>query len=301
MQSMKQEQISVKVVKVLYPKLNWEEIENGTEPRRGESVWYIIQTDLYICKGSMTWRPEPNERLLLTGQPTAYQGKIEFKFSAVIPDVPVNERDILKYACELTKGIGPVIEEKIWDSRGDDWRNVTDQDVPELGSMERLAMFQDTISKIDTEIEKTQAIGFILAHRGTLNMAGLSWEEWKSATVTIITEDPYRISDLPHYGFCHVDSSMRHAFGIGDDDPRRIRSGLEYAMKQLTERGSTAIDWHMLYAAAVKLLGEAHSSLIVSQFKAAMDQGKFKPFPLSRRVALARDYHYESEIYNYVK
>lgn len=296
---MKTEQIAVRIVKVLWPKVNMEAVENCTESRRGEPVWYILQTDLYIAKGKMTWRPEPNERLLLTGMPTAYQGKMEFKFTEAIPNVPVNERDILKYACELTKGIGPAIEQQIWDARGEQWRSVLVDDVPALAHHDRLVNLQATIDRIGTEIEKTKTIGFILAHRGTLNMAGLAWEEWKTATVSTITDDPYRISDLPHYGFCHVDTSMRHSFGIGDADPRRIRAGLKYAMKQLTERGSTAIDWHMLYATAVKLLGENHASLIVNETKLMRDSGELVMFKESKRMSLAVDFHYERSIYDY--
>lgn len=293
----KTETIHVQVQRVLFPKLKPGETE--AEAANGDPIWYILQTDSWVAKGSLTWRPRENERLVLVGSQCAYKGQLEFRFTSATPDIPTNPRDILTYASELTHGIGPAIEEKIWQARGADWRSVTVEDVPELGQRGRLAAFQETIDKIGLEIEKTKTIGFIMAHKGTLNLAALAWAEWGIETIARVTENPYILSDLPHYGFAHIDGDIRRSFDITDPDPRRIRAGLIYGMKQLTERHGTAVGWHMLAKHAMELMGAHHNAEIAAESRAMFADGVIYGFKATKRIALAADYKYETRIYDY--
>ena len=102
-------QLKAKVERVLFPR----------EGVAGD--FYIIATDAGCCKGTMRWRPEPGEKLAMTGAWGEYKGSQEFRFKEVWHDIPQDSRSLLHYACELTKGCGPATEEAIWDALGDRW------------------------------------------------------------------------------------------------------------------------------------------------------------------------------------
>ena len=248
----------------------------------------------------MSWRPEENERLILDGQWSAYRGQKEFKFQSAMPDIPIDPRDQLKYVCERTRGIGYAIEQAIWDAKGAEWRSVTDRDVKALGRGDLLARFQETIDLVEREAEKTQVIGWLMGHGATIKMATAAWDIWKKQTIGVVSTNPYRLTELPHYGFVHVDNGIRQSFGIGNDDPRRIRAGVIYALQQLTEHGSTAIDWSALRDVSVKHLNGIHLELIVTAIGEMFQDGTLRGFKGTQRIALGLDYQNELEIFDYV-
>lgn len=279
--------LNVIVDKVLYPK----------EGQDGD--WFIIATEHGICKGNIAWRPAPGERLQLTGKQSTYQGKSEFKFSLAIPDVPVNPRDQLRYVIERTRGVGPATETVIWETLGDDWKSVKSGDVPQLDKGSKLAALQEMIATVEQEAEKSQAIAWLIGYGSTVNMAISAWEMWETSTIGVVQQDCYRLAELPHYGFVHVDQKVRIHFGIADDDPRRIRACVLYSLKQLTSSGSTAIEWPVLRNEAVKN-ARGFSNLINEMVSEMFQDGALVGFIGTQRIALKQDYHNEQEIWNYV-
>lgn len=264
-----------------------------------ESDWYIIGTNEGIVKGAMGWRPADGERLKLTGRWVTYKGEKQFKFSIATPDVPVHPRDQLRYVCERTRGVGPATEQAIWDAMGDNWRNVQSGDVPALDKGNKLANFQEMVMTINREADKSQAIAWLVGHGSTVNMAIAAWEQWNVSTIGVVQQDCYRLADLPHYGFIHIDREIRKYFDITDDDPRRIRAVVLYAIKQLTESGSTAIEWPMLAECAAKHAG-GFNTLIAEMVSKMFAEGALIGFPGTRRIALAEDFNNEKGIMEYV-
>jgi hypothetical protein len=269
-------------------------------PKEGQSGdWFIIGTNEGTVKGSMGWRPADGERLKLTGKWVPYKGEKQFKFTQAQPDVPIHPRDQLRYVCERTRGIGPATEQAIWDTLGDDWRNVQNGDVPALDKGRKLADFQEMIMTVDREAEKSQVITWLLGCGSTVNMAIAAWKEWKASTIGIVQQDCYRLSDLPHYGFIHVDREIRKHFDIADNDPRRIRAVVLYSIKQLTESGSTTIEWPMLSDLAAKHAG-GYAPLIAEMVGTMFEDGALIGFKGTRRIALSQDFKNETEIMDYV-
>ncbi len=249
----------------------------------------------------MAWRPEENERLMLTGSWSVYQGKREFKFESAMPDIPVSPRDQLKYACDRTRGIGYSIEEKIWKAKESDWRDVAECDVKELSRGDLMSRFRETIDMLEREAEKSQVIAWLMGHNATIKMSMAAWELWKKQTVGVVNTDCYRLAELPNYGFVHVENGIRQSFGIEDTDPRRIKAGVVYALRQLTEHGSTAIDWTALRDQALKHLGALHLTMVVDSISEMFGDGTLRGFVGTQRIALGKDYQDELEIYSYVK
>lgn len=259
----------------------------------------IVTEGSGTVKGTMHWRPVRGERLTLTGKWGTYQGKREFSFTVATPNIPGDPRSALHYAVSRTIGIGPKLEQAIWDARGEAWMDVQCSDV-KLLTEDRLARLQETILELNGEYEKSNTISWLMGKGATIAMAVAAWEKWQSAAIGVISSDCYQLTTLKGYGFCHVDRGIRLAFDIADDDPRRIASGVLYAMTQETASGSTVVRWDALRDRAIKELG-GHLSLIVQSVRDMFTTGALVPFPSSALIATEEDFSNAMSIWDYCK
>lgn len=284
-------ELTVKVDRVCYPK---EGIEGD---------WYILSCmagdTLVTAKGNMPWRPKQHERLKLTGDWKNYQGKREFSFKAAALDMPTGARELLHYVCEMTPGIGPALEEQIWELKGDAWAAIEEGEISRLRGRTYHA-FMGALESAEADRAKGEVIAELLKAGCTMNMAAAAYEKWKDGTVGVIQSDPYRLTELAHYGFSDVDAKIRIYYGIGDGDPRRIRAAMIYVMKQLTEGGSTLVRWDILESQCLTKLG-GYKDVILSCAKEMITEGSLKAFPSTRSIALASDYKNELIIWEYIQ
>jgi len=285
------QQIIVAVTTVYYPK-------DGAE-----GDWYAFATkhgeqDLK-CSGKLPFRPHPGEQLKLTGKYDTYQGQRVFKVRSAVPHVPENERDLLAYVCHRSKGIGPAMEDAIWHKFHEDWRAVTEGSVPRLTGRLWFA-FQETLQLVEVEAEKSAAISWLMGKGATANMSAAAWELWKSDTIGIVMNDPYRLADLPNYGFIDVDGSIRMEFGICDADHRRVKAACVYSLKQLTSSGSTVVEWPVARDHICKLIGAHYVQLVADCVTKMFEDGALAGFPGSRMLALVTDYRNERDIWEWI-
>lgn len=220
--------IKVKVEKVVY--------------RKEDSKWSIIRTNKGTVKGVVSWEVKENDLLKLEGEwkRSSFNGADEFIFRTAMPDLPDNNRALLTYAVAITKGLGEATEEKIWLKYGENWRSAF---ILEISGVKEATQFhwQDTLKRLEYDAAKSEAIAFLLGKGCTLNMAAVSWEEWKSDTTTKVKDNPFILAELPRYGFSDVDQGIRQAFGIGDEDWRRMDAAMLYCIARATDCGNTAV------------------------------------------------------------
>ena len=89
-----------------------------------------------------------------------------------------------------------------------------------------------------------------------MNMAGAAWKRWDAKALALVQADPFILAELPHYGFCHIDNGIRQAFGITDDDTRRVEAGVMYVMSaKVTSGGSTVAGVVDVLPMVVNMLG----------------------------------------------
>jgi exodeoxyribonuclease V alpha subunit len=282
-------ELNVTIERVLYPS------------ETAESRWFILLaardgSDV-VCKGNIAWRPRPKERLRLIGEWSTYQGKREFKFTEAALDLPTDARGMLHYVCEIASGVGDAMESQIWDLKGEAWATIKDGELPRLrGKIYQNLM--EAIERAEADREKGIAIAELLKAGATINMANAAWELWGSDTMGVVMSDPYRLADLPNYGFAHVDGAIRLHYGIGDNDPRRIKAAVIYTLKQITSGGSTLVKWDELLSQAMGKLG-GYSDLICAAVSEMFSDGTLKGFKGVRGVALASDFRNESIIWEY--
>ena len=104
--------VVAKVERVMYPK---------PEAYVDGPCFYILRTDVGVCKGKLGRVPAVGERFNLDGkwEVSKWNGSMEFVFFHASAYLPTDERSLLKYACEMTCGLGPSMEERIWEAKGE--------------------------------------------------------------------------------------------------------------------------------------------------------------------------------------
>lgn len=267
-------------------------------PATSDSNWYILITDHGACKGKMAWRPQDGEALTLDGEWAVYKGEKEFAFKSARLNIPTNQRDQLHYVCHRTPGMGAAMEQLIWDAVGADWMNI------QPGAVQRLsgkvyANFQLQLESLREKSVEASVVATLMGKGATANMAAAAWEAWKSETLGVVNADPYRLAELPNYSFRDVDGKIRRAYGIGDDDKRRIRAAVVYALRRLTDGGDTVVAWADLYQQATGLLA-GYADEISDCTSELFGEGVLKAFADSEGVALAADWRAESDIWEFV-
>jgi exodeoxyribonuclease V alpha subunit len=262
-------------------------------------AWYILICDRCSAKGRMQWRPQEKEQLILDGEWTVYKGSTEFSFKSARLDVPTAPRDMLRYVCARTTGMGPASEEMIWQHSGLNWMDLQEGVIPRING-KVYQNFRLQIEALRDKSEEAKVVAALCGRGATANMAQAAWETWKLETLGVVQADCFRLAELPSYGFKDVDKAIRQSYGIADDDPRRIRAAVIYSLRRLTDRGDTVVGWTELYTQTVGMLG-GYAELVSECTSELFENGTLKAFPKSEGVSLASDWFAEKEIWNFVE
>lgn len=281
-------ELRIKVDRVLYP------------PEGVEGDWHIIATDKGPVKGKISWRPNKNEMLLLEGNYSTYQGRPEFKFTSARADVPIDARDQLRYVCEVTPGFGFAMESKIWEAWGEDWKEKAEPGIIKLLKGKKFDALLNSIDNLKLKRDESDAVAWMMSIGASVNMAQAAWDRWGKEAIGIVKSDCYRLAELPNYGFSHVDRSIRHTFNITDTDPRRIKAGVMYSIKQLTESGSTLVNWFILKDSIFHNLGQMSLAAVNECVRQMFAEQTLIPFERNKDVAIAKDYDNATIIWSYV-
>ncbi|MBQ9502872.1 MAG: AAA family ATPase [Lentisphaeria bacterium] len=252
-----------------------------------------------ICKGSMGWQPGEMETLALIGDWTVYKGERQFQFRSAKLTLPLDPRSQLHYVCLRAHGIGISLEQAIWDARREDWRNL------QRGEIRRMTdaafdAFTKEARGFDANSEKAEIISWLENKGCSEGMAAAAYEAWGKDASGIVNANCYRLAELPGYSFRNVDEHVRRHFDIADDDPRRIRSAVVYAMDLETQDGSTAVNCWRHLAACQKLLPNIGDDLIVRSVREMKEEGDLHVFAELNMMALKRDYVNELIVAGYV-
>ena len=270
---------------------------------RPEKKWYYFRAIMggdgspetsVICKGRVGWEPQPMETLTLAGEWVVYRGERQFQFNTAKLNFPTDPRAQLHYVCERTKGIGSSIEQAIWNVCGEGWKALQRGDVRKLTDA-AYNNFMEAIQLFEGDREKAGVLSWLAG------MAADTYEAWKNDTAGIVNADCYRLAQLPGYSFKVVDENIRQNFGIADDDPRRIRSAVLYALQTETEDGSTAIDCFRHLSACSKLLPYICDDFIKDAVREMEENGSLRIFRKQGRMCLGKDWSNESSVYGFVR
>lgn len=274
--------------------------------RKADTLWTILKTDKGICKGIIQFEPKAGDLLRMEGTWTVstYNGEKEFNFKAVTMEVITDPRALLHYAVSITKGLGPAAESDIYFTFGDDWKN--HPELEQIGGMNDKIRFQwqETLKRLENQESMAQAIAFLIEHGCSLNLAQIAWNRWLDEVIPIVQRDCYTLASLPNYGFCHIDDSIRDAFGITDRDPRRLDACVLYHMKLCMEKGDTLVLWDDVQEAVAGYIPGAKQVFPVS-VKRLVDEEKLiridGALGMELFLALPGLYRDEMQIWEWVK
>lgn len=283
------QRINVQIEGVLYPR----------EGQERDNDFVILRTSQGICKGSMKWIPRVGEKLVMSGDFGTYKGNQEFKFKDVYHDIPADPRALLHYACELTKGLGPAMEETIWNKLGENWQNITPDDVPRM-KQSAYENLQETIQHLGVEKDKTDAVTYLISIGCTRNLSEKAWSEWKTKTITLVQENPFILADLPNYSFRDVDTGIRQRFGIMDHDSRRVKAAVRYFMNQLCD-GPTVASWWSLRDKVMQYAANLPNTLLCEIVHKMFESEELVAFPKTQCIATHDNFVAEKQIYDYVR
>jgi len=260
--------------------------------------WLMLKTQHGVCKGVASWQPKPGERIVLRGDWTVYNGERQFKFAAMLPDVPDDSRARLRYACEIAPGLGEGLADRIWTALGDGWEAIQPGDVKGVTEARCMAL-REAVEYIAVNADKVRVAAAMMTIGATFLQAEKAWEKWGRETIGIVEADCYRLTELPRVGFRDVDSRIRQHYGIGDTDPRRIAAGIRYAIGLCLADGSTVCGWPDLRTQAVQLLGVSREA-ICGAVREMLVGGALVGWKASGMIAEARAAEAEKTIWRYV-
>ena len=289
-----EKKITAKVDRVVYPR------DIVPSEVKGIPTFYILKTNLGTVKGKLSNFPQTNETFVLDGkwEVSRFNGSMEFSFFHASIYLPSDERSLLRYACEMTKGIGLTLENKIWEVKGEKWREVSDADHIKGLTPTILCRFQETIDEIEVQKERTAVVAWLMKIGCTIKMSEAAYDKWGKNTSTRVKEDCYILADLPNFSFKDVDEHVRTFFGIGPTDERRIRACISYYVRQLTI-SNTVCNWFELFDAVQKVIVGVAPDIIQAACTTLFRDGTLTPFPDSQRIALSRDFKNENAIMQY--
>lgn len=268
-----------------------------------EKKWYFFRAAMgntsVICKGGMGWEPQVLETLALVGDWVEYRGERHFQFKAAKLTLPLDPRSQLRYVCDRTCGVGPAIEEAIWEARGKEWRKLERGEIRKMSDA-AFNSFREQLQLFDANSEKAEVIAWLENKGCSELMAAAAFETWGNDTAGVVNTDCYRLASLSGFSFRTVDENVRRNFDIADDDPRRIRAAVTYALEQETGDGSTAVDCWRHFSACQKLLPNLSSDMIQEQAREMAENNLVKVFRKYCKISLPVDHLNERIIYEAV-
>jgi hypothetical protein len=262
-------------------------------------AWYILCTSHGCCKGKMSWRPQEKEQLILEGEWSVYKGEKEFSFKTARLDMPTSARDQLHYVVMRTPGLGDAAESLIWQHSGERWMTIPEGAVQRLNG-KVYANFQLQIEQFHEKNEEAKVVAYLIGKGATINLASAAWTQWKEQTLGIVNADCFRLAELSGYGFKDVDKAIRQAYGITDDDKRRIRAAVIYSLRRLTDSGDTVASWQDLFMQTSGMLG-GYAEMISDCTSELFEEGTLKAFPKSEGVSLSSDWYAETAIWKFIE
>jgi exodeoxyribonuclease V alpha subunit len=95
---------------------------------------------------------------------------------------------------------------------------------------------------------------FLFAHGISSALAGRLVRQYGDEVVAVVTQEPYRLIELPRVGFKIADGIAR-SLGIELDDPQRLQAGLRFVLEEAESEGNTFVPLAELWQRAGRLLG----------------------------------------------
>lgn len=201
-------------------------------------------------------------RQILTGDYIDADGEYEnnkygfgFKAANIRKSVPSDVNYFNEYLVHSINGIGPVTAGRIVESFGKDTFDVL-MDSPDkiakvCGISEKKALsFSEQMKEKSSELKNKL---FLLSVGISDNLAKKIEEEFGEDAYKVVSENPYKLTDLQGVSFNTADKIASKA-GVEKDSEKRIQSGIKYTIKLADGAGHTYLPYGVLIKKAAEIL-----------------------------------------------
>ncbi|MFA6816891.1 MAG: helix-hairpin-helix domain-containing protein, partial [Lentisphaeria bacterium] len=205
------------------------------EKKGDEQTFYILETDAGIMKGKAYFELQKDKCIKAEGSwvVSKFNGKNEFYFKSVIPSLPIAPKSKFDYACSITKGIGEKLQAKIWETLIGDWEHIDIKTVDGVG--DAIAdEWKVTLAEIKNMGQQADLFAWMGQIGMTANMCAAAWTKWGKECGGVIYNNPYKLAELPRYGFLIVDKMVldNETWEIGQTDQRRVVAAILYILDE---------------------------------------------------------------------
>ena len=182
----------------------------------------------------------------------------QFSVTKVTLIEPSKSEAIIKYLSSgLFKGVGEVTAENIVSAFGDDSLKIIENDCKRLTSVKGISLKKaEEISNSFVKFKAMQqAVMFLQEYGISLNFAIKIFKCYEQATISVVSKNPYKLTeDVDGIGFISADK-IAQAFGIAKNSEYRIKAAILYTlMENATKSGNTYLPEKTLVKEVIKLL-----------------------------------------------
>jgi exodeoxyribonuclease V alpha subunit len=114
---------------------------------------------------------------------------------------------------------------------------------------------------------------FLFGHGISAGLAGRLVREYGDEVIAVLTQEPYRLIELPRVGFKIADGVAR-SLGIELDDPQRLQAGLRFVLEEAESEGNTFVPPAELWRRAGRILGVGDLDPLESAVRALAADGE---------------------------
>lgn len=184
-----------------------------------------------------------------------------FHVDAYVSALPQSVEGIQRWLETRVVGIGPTFAKAITDQFGEKAFETIDANpevLYDLKSAKGTSISRKQVEKViqiwDEAKYLRQVETFLFSHGITAKLADKLYRRFGDEVIEVLSEDPYRITQVKGVGFKIADGIALKA-GVGADDPQRIRASIGYVLEEAESDGHVFLGLEQFHHRAVDALG----------------------------------------------
>jgi exodeoxyribonuclease V alpha subunit len=219
---------------------------------------------------------DAGEMVRVSGVVRLYNNESQVVAEAVQRQLPTTRDGVIAWlGSGVIRGMGPALAARLVEKFGDDTLRILDeqperiQDVAGIGPRRALEIAEIWRAR---ESDRETMI-YLQSHGIAAGMASRIVRNYGNQTASVLKHDPYQLArDIRGIGFRTADR-IAMSLGLGADDPKRLRAGLEHTLLDALQEGHVYLPRLELLNYASSLLGVAPDSLL-SALQSLVDAGR---------------------------
>src|SRR3954447_12611237 len=248
------------------------------------AVWsasYVDDEVVPITLAGPLGHATPGEELLCTGAFSEHpRYGWQFGVETFRTALPQTADGIMRWLVMRVPGIGPAFARAIVNHFGaDEVFRELDRDPERLREVRTRSGRSISAKAVERAIVAWREVAtvreveaFLFAHGISAGLAGRLVRQYGDDVITVLTQEPYRLIELPRVGFKIADGVAR-SLGVELDHPGRLQAGLRFVLEEAESDGNTFVPLAELWQRAGRLLGVADPDPLESALRAIIAEG----------------------------